>query len=90
MGMIRDLYYGDVSPLADMGYPGSEEYIDLVGEIENFEKLLLTRLSEEDRELYTNLCFARTARENMELERTFVEGFRVATLLMIDVYSDKE
>lgn len=90
MGMISDLYNGTVTPFENIGYPDCDDYKDVVGEIERLENLLLDKLDEEQKGLYTMVISLRSTREIMELERTFVDGFKIAALLVIDVYSDNE
>ena len=90
MGMISDLYNGTVTPFESIGYPDSEDYKEVVGEIERLENLLLDKLDEEQKDLYTMVISLRSTREIMELERTFVDGFRIAALLVIDIFSDVE
>ena len=85
MGMIADLYYGELSPFENMGYSDSEGYKELVDDIERLEKMLFEKLSDEEKNLYINLTAARTTRENMELGRTFINAFRLGALLLIDV-----
>ena len=90
MGMISDLYNGNVCPFENIGYPDNDDYKEVVGEIERLENLLLDKLDEEQKDLYTMVISLRSTREILELERTFVDGFRIAALLVIDIFSDVE
>lgn len=90
MGMISDLYNGNVCPFENIGYPDNDDYKEVVGEIERLENLLLDKLDEEQKDLYMMVISLRSTREIMELERTFVDGFKIASLIVIDVFTDTE
>ena len=88
MGLISDLYNGDISLFENAGYSASEEYRKLVYEIQVLETALLDRLNEEERAMYETLINQRSNLHIIEMDTTFVNAFRLGALLMIDVYND--
>ena len=90
MGLISDLYNGDIAPFENAGYAATEEYKLLVDDMQTLENLFLSRLKEEDKIMYETLVNQRSSLNIIELDTTFVNAFRLGALLMIDVYNDNE
>ena len=53
MGMISDLYNGEIDPFENAGYSATEEYKLLVDDMQTLENLFLSRLKED------KLCMRR-------------------------------
>ena len=89
MGMISDLYKGDILEFECAGYADSDEYRGLVDNVAHAEQLLLQQLTDEEKALYQVIHDDRVAMMMLEQEYTFVTGFRLGALLMADIYNEE-
>jgi hypothetical protein len=84
--ILEELYNGSVYP-AEQVCPTDPEYRIVNREIGEIKQYLKGKLSEEDKQRFEELeeLFCRSS--SMESTDIFVCGFRLAALIMIEVYS---
>ena len=88
MNILEELYHGFVHP-AEVVCPIGPQYKEAAERIEELSKHLELKLSQEDLEKLEELkgqCFLCSYLESAE---AFTYGFRLATMIMTEVYTNK-
>ena len=88
MGMINELYHGDICPLENFGYSKDQIYTDLVEDTQRIENKLLSGLSEEEKQLYQTVKDSRTELGNMEIERMFEVAFKMGFRFGVELFQE--
>ena len=86
--ILEELYNGSVYP-AEQVCPADPEYHPLNKEIVEEIDYFISKMSEEDRQRFDKLDELFNRSSYMYATASFVHGFRLAALMMIDVYSGK-
>ena len=86
MGIIEDLWYGDVAPYERDIKHGSE-YEDALKRIVQFEEDLYNRLNEEEQEIFEKFVSCSNEICSIAERETFVRGFALGIKLIIEVMS---
>ena len=84
--ILRDFYNNGIYPFEDI-VPRDPEYRELGRKISAEHEYLESILSPEDAKRLENYCMLMTDRSVMDCRESFIYGFRLAALLMIDVFS---
>ena len=74
MGMISDLYNGDILEFECAGYADSDEYRGLVDNVAHAEQLLLQQLTDEEKALYQKLYEIQSGRKSKETVKERLKG----------------
>ena len=82
--MLKDFYDNGIYPFEDI-VPRDPEYRELGRKTSAEHEYLESILSPEDAKRLENYCMLMTDRNVMDCRESFVYGFRLAALLMIDV-----
>lgn len=85
--ILEELYNGSVYP-AEQVCPTDPEYRIVNREIGEIKQYLKSKLSEEDKQKFEELENLYCQSTSMESTDIFVCGFRIATMIMIEVYSE--
>ena len=88
MGMINDLYHGNINPIENFGYPKNQTYTDLVEDIQKIEDSLLSSLEEKEEKVFMTIKQNRTELNNMELERMFEFAFKLGVQLGAELFQE--
>lgn len=86
--ILEELYNGSVYP-AERICPTDPEYRPVNNEIGEIKKYFKNKMSEKDLKLFEKLENLYCQSSSIELTETFVYGFRLAALVIIEVYSEK-
>ena len=82
--ILRDFYDNGIYPFEAI-VPKDPEYWELSRKIDAEHEYLESILSPEDAKRLENYCTLMTDRAVMDCRESFIYGFRLAALLMIDV-----
>lgn len=89
MGMIEDLYEGEVSFAEDFGYSRDGEWDRLREESEVIRQHILKALDDKQKEELSELMELRSQMAVLEIDRMFAYGFRAGAKLVIDIYKEE-
>ena len=84
--ILAELYNGSVYP-AEQVCPTDPEYRPVNREIGEIKQYIESKLSEEDKQRFEELENLYCQSAGMESTEIFACGFRLATMIMIEVYS---
>jgi predicted metallo-beta-lactamase superfamily hydrolase len=87
--ILEELYDGNIYP-AELIVSKDPEYRPLNQEISNTMKIWRSKLSEGDYEQLEALMDLRCKSTSMEASATFMYGFRLGAVIMIEVLTGKE
>lgn len=90
MGFIEDLYAGNVTPMENFGFSEVPEYKALMQEVLVKEVNFMGTLKKEQLVDYQQIKAIREEIFNLEQARLFEYAFRMACLLVIDIYHGKQ
>ncbi|MFT9078651.1 DUF6809 family protein [Ethanoligenens sp.] len=85
--ILTELYNGNVYPFERI-CPTDPAYRSINREISEIKQYLKGKLSDEDKQQLENLENLHCQSTTMELTDTFIYGFRLAALMMIEVHSE--
>ena len=81
---IRDIYYGNVTPV-DMHFESGSEYIKLNNKWLRLEKEFTEKLTQNQKELFSRLCEIQSEQTAISNEESYKRGFRDGAEIMLDV-----
>lgn len=84
MDIIKDLYYGNISP-ATQRFLKDSEYIKLLKSSEPLREEIEQKLSDEDTRKLDILCETYSRLISITAEDNYASGFRDGAKLMIDI-----
>ena len=87
MYLLRDLWYGNVTPGERFGRRGSE-YMKLTEEANEMMDRLIAELSPEGAKLLEELLDKQIVLHSINEEDTFVRGVRIGAQFILDVVGD--
>lgn len=87
MYLLRDLWYGNVTPGERFGRRGSE-YMKLTEEANEMMERLIAELSPEGAKLLEELLDKQIVLHSITEEDTFVRGVRIGAQFILDVIGD--
>lgn len=90
MGFIDDLYAGNVTPMENFGFSENPEYKALMQVVSDKEDSFMGTLEKEQKVSYQEIKSIREEIFNLEQSRLFEYAFRLACLLAIDIYHEKQ
>lgn len=90
MGFIQDLYAGNIAPIEDFGFSDIPEYKTLLQQVLAKEDAFLDTLEKEQKVSFQEIKSSREELFVMEQSRLFEYSFRLACLLVIDIYREKQ
>lgn len=88
MSSIQELYDGELNPREYFGYSTDSSFLHIQKEVAELEKELLSAISEKEQKVYAEIKSKRLALHNLEQQRMFDYGFRMGSLLMIDIFKE--
>ena len=86
MSSIQELYDGELNPREYFGYSTDSSFLHIQKEVVESEKELLNNISEKEQKVFLEIKAKRLSLHNLEQQRMFSYGFRMASLLMIDIF----
>jgi predicted metallo-beta-lactamase superfamily hydrolase len=87
--ILEELYDGNIYP-DELIVSKDPEYRPLNQEISNTMKIWRSKLSQDDYEQLEALMDLRCKSTSMEASATFMYGFRLGAIIMIEVLNEKE
>jgi predicted metallo-beta-lactamase superfamily hydrolase len=87
--ILEELYDGNIYP-DELIVSKDPEYRPLNQEISNTMKIWRSKLSEDDYEQLEALMDLRCKSTSMEASATFMYGFKLGAIIMIEVLTEKE
>ena len=89
MNILADLYYGRVIP-HEHGIKSGSEYEELLGCVIRYEDGLVSTLTEQQKEAFEKYKDCKSDIDGMNELEAFINGFKLATKIMIEVMELKE
>lgn len=89
MGILKDLYYGNVNPLWDI-IPQDKEYYPLIKKIGEESEYFKSKLSEADQERFENYLNLVYQSERMQNYSNFEQGYILGAKLIFESNISKE
>ena len=90
MGIIEDLWYGNISP-CERDIKRSSEYADVLKRIVQHEAKLHARLNDEEKEILERFVDCSNEICSLSERETFTRGFTLGIKLILEVlYSENE
>ena len=87
--ILEELYHGNVSPLERLR-PTNPEYYPTNHKIEEVKQYLKGKISQDDQNRFEELEELYCRSTSIELTDMFIIGFRLAALIMTEVYSGQD
>ena len=89
MKMLVDLYYGRVIP-HEHGIKSRSEYEELLGCVIRHEDDLVSTLTEQQKETFEKYRGCKSDIDGMNELEAFINGFKLATKIMMEVVQSDE
>ena len=86
MGSIQELYDGELNVREFFGYSTDSSFLHIQKEVAELEKELLSNISEKEQKVFQEIKAKRLTQHSLEQQRMFAFGFRMGSLLMIDIF----
>ena len=88
-GILKDLYFGNISPYdnGNVLSPEAQKYQKVIGELES---QLSRSLANSDLDLFENLCNSQSGFNAQTATDSFLYGFRLGALMMIDLFDEAD
>lgn len=87
--ILEELYDGNIHP-EELSFPKASEYRPLIKRISDTLEMWKKKLSEDDYNQLENLLDLHSQSSSMEAFESFLYGFRLGALIMIEVLTGKE
>ncbi|SDE17004.1 DUF6809 family protein [Sporomusa acidovorans] len=87
--ILEELYNGNIYP-AELIFPKAPEYRPLNKRISDTLEMWQKKLPEDDYNQLDNLLDLHSQSSSMEASESFLYGFRLGALIMIEVLTEKE
>ena len=89
MKILEDLYYGRVIP-HEYGIKSGSEYEELLGCVIRHEDDLVATLTEQQKEIFEKYKDCKSDIDWMNELEAFINGFKIATKIMLEVVEPDE
>ena len=89
MKILADLYYGRVIP-HEHGIKSGSEYEELLGRVIRHEDDLAATLTEQQKEIFGKYKDCKSDIDGMNELEAFINGFKLATKIMMEVVQSDE
>ena len=89
MKILADLYYGRIIP-HEHGIKSGSEYEELLGCVIQHEEDLAATLTEQQKEIFGKYKDCKSDIDGMNELEAFINGFRLATKIMMEVSQSDE
>ena len=89
MKILADLYYGRVIP-HEHGVKSGSEYEKLLGCVIRYEDDLVSTLTEQQKEIFEKYKDCKSEIDGMNELEALINGFRLATKIMMEVVQSDE
>ncbi|MUG44327.1 DUF6809 family protein [Paenibacillus woosongensis] len=87
--MLEALFYGDIRP-EEQVVPRNPEYRSISRRLSEAMELWKEKLSSEDFNQLEAMLDLRSKSESIYATNTFINGFQLGTLIMMEIYTAKE
>ena len=86
MGIIDELWYGNISP-CEREFKKGSTYSELLGYIVRHQQDLLKRMNDEEKEIFEKFTECTNEMYSMTERKAFVSGFTLGARIIIEVMS---
>ena len=86
MGIIDELWYGNISP-CEREFKKGSTYSELLGYIVRHQQDLLKRMNDEEKEIFEKFTECTNEMYSMTEREAFVSGFTLGARIIIEVMS---
>ena len=84
MGILEELWYGNISP-CEMDFKRGSKYSELLGYIVRHEEDLQKRLNDEEKEIFEKYTDCTSEMRDLTEREAFVKGFTIGAQIIIEV-----
>ncbi|MBE6561326.1 MAG: hypothetical protein E7662_09370 [Ruminococcaceae bacterium] len=88
MNLIEDLWYGNISPW-ERPFKKDSAYAELLALVVRHQEDLLSRLNEEEKEIFEKYADCTTEMHDLSEREAFTKGFVIGTRIIIKVMTTK-
>ena len=84
MNILEDLWFGNISPWEQL-FKRDSAYAELLALVVRHQEDLLSRLNDEEKEIFEKFADCTTEMHDLNERETFVKGFTLGAKIIIEV-----